>query len=70
MRLGKRLKVLLFPGVLFEEMGFAYFGPVGLLAGPLIVSFFMAVVSMWKAELGDRRSVVRVDPTESPAPLV
>lgn len=27
-RLGKRLKVLLFPGVLFEEMGFAYFGPV------------------------------------------
>lgn len=41
--------------------GLAYFGPVGLLAGPLIVSFFMAVVSMWKAELGDRRSVVRVD---------
>ena len=31
--------------------GLAYFGPVGLLAGPLIVSFFMAVVSMWKAEL-------------------
>ena len=27
-RIGKRLKVLLFPGVLFEEMGFAYFGPV------------------------------------------
>jgi 1-deoxy-D-xylulose-5-phosphate synthase len=27
-RLGKRLRVLLFPGVLFEEMGFAYFGPV------------------------------------------
>ena len=27
-RLGKRLKVLLFPGILFEEMGFAYFGPV------------------------------------------
>jgi predicted PurR-regulated permease PerM len=50
--------------------GLAYFGPVGLLAGPLIVSFFMAVVSMWKAELGDRRSVVRVAPAESPAPLV
>lgn len=27
-RLGKRLKVLLFPGILFEEMGFTYFGPV------------------------------------------
>lgn len=27
-RVGKRLKVLLFPGILFEEMGFAYFGPV------------------------------------------
>src|SRR5439155_11743538 len=27
-RIGQRLKVLLFPGVLFEEMGFAYFGPV------------------------------------------
>lgn len=27
-RLGKRLRVLLFPGILFEEMGFAYFGPV------------------------------------------
>ena len=42
--------------------GLAYFGPVGLLAGPLIVSFFMAVVSMWKAELGDRRSVTRIGP--------
>ena len=31
--------------------GLAYFGPVGLLAGPLIVSFFLAVVHMWKAEL-------------------
>ncbi len=27
--------------------GLAYFGPVGLLAGPLIVSFFLAVVRMW-----------------------
>ena len=33
--------------------GLAYFGPVGLLAGPLIVSFFIAVVHMWKAELDD-----------------
>ncbi len=39
--------------------GLGYFGPVGLLAGPLIVSFFMAVVHMWKAELdtGDERAV-------------
>jgi predicted PurR-regulated permease PerM len=27
--------------------GIAYFGPVGLLAGPLIVSFFLAVIGMW-----------------------
>jgi predicted PurR-regulated permease PerM len=33
--------------------GLAYFGPVGLLAGPLIVSFFIAVVHMWKAELDE-----------------
>jgi len=47
--------------------GLAYFGPVGLLAGPLIVSFFMAVVRMWKAELGDRRAAVRPDPLKSEA---
>jgi 1-deoxy-D-xylulose-5-phosphate synthase len=28
LRLGRRIKVFLFPGVLFEEMGFGYFGPV------------------------------------------
>ncbi|RLD16588.1 MAG: 1-deoxy-D-xylulose-5-phosphate synthase [Caldiserica bacterium] len=28
LRLAKRIKVLLFPGMIFEEMGFAYFGPV------------------------------------------
>jgi 1-deoxy-D-xylulose-5-phosphate synthase len=28
MRLAKRARVLLFPGMLFEEMGFSYFGPV------------------------------------------
>jgi predicted PurR-regulated permease PerM len=27
--------------------GLSYFGPIGLLAGPLIVSFFIAVVRMW-----------------------
>jgi predicted PurR-regulated permease PerM len=27
--------------------GIAYFGPVGLLAGPLVVSFFLAVIRMW-----------------------
>ncbi|MFH1259352.1 MAG: 1-deoxy-D-xylulose-5-phosphate synthase [Elusimicrobiota bacterium] len=28
MRVAKRFRVLLFPGMLFEEMGFSYFGPV------------------------------------------
>lgn len=28
LRVAKRLKVIFFPGILFEEMGFAYFGPV------------------------------------------
>ena len=28
LRLAKRARVLLFPGMLFEEMGFAYFGPI------------------------------------------
>ena len=28
LRIAKRTKVLLFPGMLFEEMGFSYFGPV------------------------------------------
>ncbi|MEW6040209.1 MAG: 1-deoxy-D-xylulose-5-phosphate synthase [Elusimicrobiota bacterium] len=28
LRLAKRFKLLLFPGMLFEEMGFAYYGPV------------------------------------------
>jgi predicted PurR-regulated permease PerM len=30
--------------------GIAYFGPVGLLAGPLIVSFFLAVIHMWSRD--------------------
>lgn len=28
LRVAKRMRVLLFPGMLFEELGFAYFGPV------------------------------------------
>lgn len=28
MRVAKRFRVLLFPGMLFEEMGFSYFGPI------------------------------------------
>jgi predicted PurR-regulated permease PerM len=27
--------------------GLSYFGPVGLIAGPLVVSFFLAVIHMW-----------------------
>jgi predicted PurR-regulated permease PerM len=27
--------------------GLSYFGPVGLIAGPLVVSFFLAVLNMW-----------------------
>ena len=50
-------------GVIFFALlgGLAAFGPVGLLAGPLIVSFFMAVVHMWKAEL-DRADDADADP--------
>jgi predicted PurR-regulated permease PerM len=44
--------------------GLSFFGPVGLLAGPLIVSFFIAVVHMWKAELdaADDRAAVPLLP--------
>jgi predicted PurR-regulated permease PerM len=50
--------------------GLSYFGPVGLMAGPLIVSFFMAVVHMWKAELdtADDRAAVPLLPTNREAP--
>jgi predicted PurR-regulated permease PerM len=39
-------------GVLFFALlgGLAFFGPAGLLAGPLIVAFFLAVVRMWRRE--------------------
>jgi predicted PurR-regulated permease PerM len=50
--------------------GLSYFGPVGLLAGPLIVSFFIAVVHMWKAELDDAddRSAAPLLPRNREAP--
>lgn len=44
--------------------GAATFGPVGLLAGPLIVAFFLAVVRMCQKELG-----VVSAPAPTPAPL-
>ena len=44
--------------------GAATFGPVGLLAGPLIVAFFLAVVRMCQKELG-----VVSAPAPAPAPL-
>jgi predicted PurR-regulated permease PerM len=44
-------------GVIFFALlgGAATFGPIGLLAGPLVVSFFLAVVRMCKKELSDGR---------------
>jgi predicted PurR-regulated permease PerM len=33
--------------------GLAYFGPVGLIAGPLVVSFFLAVIRMWDRDDAD-----------------
>ena len=33
--------------------GLAYFGPIGLLAGPLVVSFFLAVIHMWDRDEAD-----------------
>lgn len=33
--------------------GLAYFGPVGLIAGPLVVSFFLAVIGMWDRDDAD-----------------
>jgi predicted PurR-regulated permease PerM len=34
--------------IFFSLLGaIAYFGAVGLIAGPLIVSFFLAVLRMW-----------------------
>lgn len=39
--------------------GMAAFGPVGLLAGPLIVSFFLAVMGMWERELDKAEAPAR-----------
>ena len=33
--------------------GVSVFGPIGILAGPLIVSFFLAVVRMWDREFDE-----------------
>lgn len=33
--------------------GLSYFGPVGLIAGPLVVSFFLAVLHMWNRDQAD-----------------
>jgi len=40
-------------GVIFFALlgGIATFGPVGLIAGPLVVAFFLAVVRMSRKEL-------------------
>jgi predicted PurR-regulated permease PerM len=53
-------------GVTFFALlgGVASFGPVGLLAGPLVVAFFMAVVRMCQREF---QSVARADPPTEPA---
>ena len=40
--------------------GLAAFGPVGLLAGPLILAYFLAVVRMWSDEAEARRSEAAV----------
>jgi predicted PurR-regulated permease PerM len=50
-----RGKVELHGAVVFFALlgGLAVFGPIGLLAGPLVVSFFLAVVRMWEREEGD-----------------
>jgi predicted PurR-regulated permease PerM len=47
-----RGKVELHGAVVFFALlgGLAVFGPIGLLAGPLVVSFFLAVVRMWGRE--------------------
>jgi predicted PurR-regulated permease PerM len=50
-----RGKVELHGAVVFFALlgGLAVFGPIGLLAGPLVVSFFLAVVRMWGREEGE-----------------
>ncbi len=43
LRLARRIKVFLFPGVLFEEMGFGYHGPVDGHNLPQLIEVFKAV---------------------------
>jgi 1-deoxy-D-xylulose-5-phosphate synthase len=43
LRIAKRVKVLLFPGLLFEEMGFTYLGPVDGHDLPKLIEIFRAV---------------------------
>ena len=53
--------------------GAAVFGPVGLLAGPLVVAFFLAVVRMCHKELGQTAiaaPATSANPTPAPAPAI
>lgn len=54
-------------GVIFFALlgGIATFGPVGLLAGPLVAAFFLAVVRICMKELGE----VEAKPQPQPAPI-
>ncbi len=45
-RLAKRVKVFLFPGLLFEEMGFSYLGPVDGHDLPKLIEVFQAVKTL------------------------
>jgi predicted PurR-regulated permease PerM len=59
-----RGKVELHGAVVFFALlgGLAVFGPIGLLAGPLVVSFFLAVVRMWGREEGETTAKVPGEP--------
>ena len=59
-----RGKVELHGAVVFFALlgGLAVFGPIGLLAGPLVVSFFLAVVRMWGREEGETSAKVPGEP--------
>lgn len=46
MRLAKRVKVFLFPGLLFEEMGFSYLGPVDGHDLPKLIEVLQAVKTL------------------------
>ncbi len=46
LRVAKRVKVLLFPGLLFEEMGFSYLGPIDGHDLPKMIEVFQAVKTL------------------------